>query len=127
MQYQLNRKERGISLVGLIFIMAIVALLAVLAMKIVPAVVEFSSVKRAIVSAKAGGTTVREIQIAFDKQADVGYITAITGKDLEITKNGDDIVVNFSYEKKIPLVGPASLLFEFTGSTDSSAVKQPAV
>ncbi len=127
MKYPLNRKQDGISLVGLMFILAIVAVLAVLAMKVVPAFVEYNGIQRAIVSAKAAGITVREIQGAFDKQAEVGYITSINGKDLEITKNGEEVVVTFAYQKKIPLVGPASLLLEFTGSTASQAPKKPGV
>ncbi len=128
MENHLNsNKQRGISLVGLMFILAIIALLAMLVMKVVPAVIEFNSIKGAIVSAKAGGSTVREIQGSFDKQAETGYITSITSKDLEITKNGEDVVVSFAYQKKIPLLGPASLLLEFTGSTASPSSTKPAI
>ncbi|MCU6433930.1 DUF4845 domain-containing protein [Undibacterium sp. Jales W-56] len=115
-------RQTGISLIGLILTLGVLALIAVLGMKVTPNVIEYISIKKAIASAKQAGTTVREIQIAFDKQADVGYIDAIKGKDLSIVKNGDGMDVSFAYTKKIPLFGPASLLLEFEGTTAKSGV-----
>ncbi|MFZ6725453.1 DUF4845 domain-containing protein [Undibacterium sp. MH2W] len=114
--------QRGISLIGLILSLGAVVLIAMLAMKVVPTAIEYFSIKKAIVSAKNAGTTVREIQIAFDKQAEVGYITSITGKDLVISRNGDDIDVSFTYQKKIPLFGPATLLLDYEGTTAKSGI-----
>jgi hypothetical protein len=84
---------------------------------VTPTVAEYFSIKKAIATAKASGSTVREIQSAFDKQVNVDYIDSISSKDLEITKNGEDIEVSFAYQKKIPLVGPTSLLIDYAGST----------
>ncbi|MFZ6848471.1 DUF4845 domain-containing protein [Undibacterium sp. RuRC25W] len=114
------KSQRGISLIGLILSLGILVLIAMLAMKVVPTAIEYFSIKKAIVLAKNSGTTVREIQIAFDKQAEVGYITSITSKDLVIARNGDDVDVSFSYQKKIPLFGPATLLLEYEGTTVKS-------
>ncbi len=124
MQRQFKHKQHGVSLVGLIFVLGIVAVLAILGMKIVPTVSEFNAVKTAIAKAKNDGTTPAEIRNSFDKQADVGYITAITGKDLEIFKGESGTEISFAYDKKIPLVGPASLLIEYAGSTEKS--RKPA-
>ncbi|HYD78432.1 MAG TPA: DUF4845 domain-containing protein [Paucimonas sp.] len=126
MTFRSTTKQRGVSLSGTIFVLVILAVLAVFAMKLVPTVTEYMAIKKAIMTAKTAGTTVREIQSSFDKQADINNISAITGQDLEIMKNGDNVVVSFAYEKKIPLVGPASLLIEYAGSTDESAVKKKA-
>lgn len=126
MQKQLfTRKQQGISLVGLIFVLAILGGLGVLGMQIVPTVTEYMAVNKAVKKAKADGSTPAAIRSSFDKQADVAYITSITGKDLEVYNNGSGLEVSFSYDKKISLVGPASLLIEYTGSTDSAAVKKP--
>ncbi len=113
---QLNQQQ-GISFIGLIFMLVIVGMVAMLGIKISPTVIEFMSIKKAILTAKQSGTTVREIQTAFDKQAEIGYFDAIAGKDLSIVKNGDGMDVSFAYSKKIPLVGPASLLLEYEGTT----------
>lgn len=123
MQYVKNhsfRRQQGISLTGLILTLGIIVLMAILAAKVVPTIIEFSSIKKAIVYAKQSAKTVREIQTAFDKQAEVGYFDAVRGKDLSIVKNGEDLEVSFAYTKKIPLFGPASLLLEYAGTTAKS-------
>ncbi|MFZ6813042.1 DUF4845 domain-containing protein [Undibacterium sp. Rencai35W] len=120
MQAMNDRKltyQRGISLIGLILTLGILFMVAMLGMKVVPTVVEYMSIKKAIVSAKQSGDTVRDIQNAFDKQLSAGYFDAIGGKDLSIVKGNDGMDVSFAYTKKIPLFGPASLLLEYEGTT----------
>lgn len=111
-------KQRGLSLSGLILALIVIGLAAVIGMQVVPAVVEFQSVKKAIVDARNKGTTVAEIEASFNKQANAGYITSVRGQDLTIVKENGDFVVSFAYDKKLHLFGPASLLLEFSGSTD---------
>ncbi|MES2933842.1 MAG: DUF4845 domain-containing protein [Pseudomonadota bacterium] len=126
MKYVSHTKQSGISLVGFIFLLFVIGLVIGVVVKVAPTFIEYRSIGKAIISAKERGTTVRDIQIAFDKQAEVGYIDAITGKDLDITKNGEEFVVSFSYEKKIPLFGPLNLLMEYTGTTANPLAKKPA-
>lgn len=121
MRNTLKTRQQGLTLVGLIFVLAIVAVIAVLGMKVVPTAIEYSAIRKSIVSAKAAGTTAAEIRAAFDRQANIGYIDAITGKDLDITQVDGVLEVRFAYQKKIPLFGPASLLLEYTGTTDRTA------
>lgn len=116
------KSQRGISLIGLILSLGVIVLIAMLAMKVVPTAIEYTSIRKAIGVAKTGGTTVNEIQNAFDKQAEVGYITSISGKDLVITRDNGNIEVSFSYQKKIPLFGPATLLLEYEGTTAKNGV-----
>ncbi len=117
MKSRSNRKQAGVSLTGLIFLLAIIGVIAVLGMKIVPTVTEYMAIKKAIVAAKTAGTTPAEVRASFDKQANVGYIDSIGGKDLEIVPQNGVMEVSFAYEKRIPLVGPASLVIDYQGST----------
>lgn len=120
------KNSRGMSLVGLIFVLGIIAVLVLLASKIAPTAIEYMSINKAIQSAKlTGGSSVKDIQQAFNKQADVGYITSISGRDLVIDKSETGFEVSFFYTKKIPLFGPASLLLEYQGTTaKTSTVKK---
>ena len=72
----------------------------------------------AAISARDGGKTVNEIQRAFDRAATINDITTISGKDLEVTKEGNTVVVTFRYEKKVHLFYNVSLLIEYAGSTE---------
>jgi type II secretory pathway pseudopilin PulG len=113
----MQKRQDGISLVGLIFALALVGFVLVLGLKIVPTYTEYRAIQNAIVSAKATGSSIVEIQKAFDASAVSGYVTSITGRDLIIEKVNNEFEVSFAYEKKIPLVGPASLLLEYEGTT----------
>lgn len=110
----------GLSLSGFMFVVVIVALVAVFGMKVVPSIVEYSAIKKAIVKAKDAGTTPAEIKASFDKQATTGYIDSITGKDLEIKKGNRGFEVSVAYQKKIELFGPASLVIDYVASTENS-------
>jgi type II secretory pathway pseudopilin PulG len=113
-----TQRQDGVSLVGLILVLAVLGFIAVLALKILPTYTEYRAVKNAIVAARAaGGNSAPDIRKAFDASATTGYITAINGSDLIIDRTGDGLDVSFAYEKKIPLVGPASLLLEYQGTT----------
>ena len=120
MESRVRNGQRGISLVGLIFILAILGLLGVVALKVVPTVTEFMTIKKAIVTAKAAGSSIPEIRNSFDKQADTGYVDSIAGKDLNIVKTDNGFEVSFAYEKKIPLTGPVSLVIDYEGSTSTT-------
>jgi hypothetical protein len=113
-------KQRGLSFVGLLFVLGLIAVLVLLAAKITPTVIEYTTIKKAIVAAKTAGSTVREIQTSFGKQAEVGYIESVKPSDLIIEKTPEGFEVSFAYEKKIHLVGPASLLLEYQGTTAKS-------
>ncbi|WP_229632229.1 DUF4845 domain-containing protein [Pseudoduganella violaceinigra] len=119
------QRERGISLVGLIFVIAILGFIGLLGAQVLPTFIEYRAIAGAIDRAKKdGGDSVKTIQESFDKSAEVGYITAITSRDLMIERQDGQLEVSFAYEKKIPLVGPASLLMEYQGSTAKSGAKK---
>lgn len=116
----MKTRQQGVTLTGLLGGAFVVAILALLGMKVVPEYIEHNAVASAVKKVAAGAgpeASVRQIRDAFDRQANVDYISAITGADLEITKEAGAIVVSYSYEKRIPLVANVSLLLDFTGSS----------
>ena len=54
---------------------------------------------------------------AYARQAEIDHTSDIKPEDLEISKEGNQIVISFAYDKRIPLFGPVSLLIDFEGST----------
>jgi len=112
-----RRSQRGLSIIGLIFIGLIVVGLLAIGFRAVPAVIEYIAIERALQKIKSEGTTVREIQAAFDRHATIDDITSISAKDLDITKEGDQVVISYAYQKKIPIVDNVSLVIDFAGTT----------
>lgn len=111
------RRQRGITLFGLLFWAVIVGAFAVLLMKLFPAINEYRTIQTMVNSvAQSGASTVPEVRAAFEQRRVVEYgVDSITGKDLEITKDNDKIVISFAYDKEIELFDPVFLLIKFKG------------
>ena len=110
-------RQRGISFNGLLFLGVVLAFLAIVGAKVVPTASEYMSIVKAVKKAASDGDTVPAVRASFDRTASVDYIDSISGKDLEVTKVNDKIVVRFAYDKEIPLFGPAYLLIKYRGSS----------
>lgn len=113
------RAQRGMSLIGLMAWAIIVGFIGYLAVRVLPTVNEYLTVQRAVdrVAAEAPAT-VGEVRRAFDRQKDIEYsITSVSGKDLEVTKENDKLVIRFAYDKEIPLVEPVYLLLKYQGQS----------
>jgi hypothetical protein len=117
MNTRLAHRQRGLSLIGLIFVGMIVVALLALGFKVVPAVIEYIAIERAVQKIKNEGTTVRDIQAAFEKHRTIDDITSISSRDLDITKEGDKIVISYAYQKKIPILDNVALVIDFAGTT----------
>ena len=111
------RKQFGVSLGGLLIALVILMVLAMLGLKVGPPYMEFMSVKKAVVSMAGEKGGVGELMKAFDRKAQIDNITVISGKDLDITKEGADVVVSFSYRKEVPLFMNIGLYLDFAANS----------
>jgi hypothetical protein len=109
-----------VSLGGLLVICVILILGALIGLKVAPAYIEYGQIKKAVTGIVQGGEakgTVADIRKAFERRAQVDDITTITAQDLDISKDGNDVVISFAYPKKVPLFANLSLLIDFAGSS----------
>lgn len=111
------KTQRGITLIGLLFWAILIAVVVLVALKVLPTVNEYFTIQRAVNKiAHEGGTTVPEIRAAFERTKDIEYsITSISAKDLAITKENDQVVIRFAYNKEIELYSPVFLLLKYEG------------
>lgn len=111
------RAQRGVSLIGLLAWAIIIGFIGYLAVRVLPTMNEYFTIQRAVDRVAAESPpTVGEVRRAFDKQKDIEYsISSISGKDLEVTKENDKLVIRFAYEKEIPIVEPVYLLLKYKG------------
>lgn len=113
-------KQQGMTLSSLLGYAIVIAIVALLGMKVGPEYYEHRQIVGAIKKVAAAAkpdASVKQIRDAFDRQANVDYISAIDSNQLDITKEGGRIVIAFAYEKRIPLVANVSLMLDFKGST----------
>jgi len=121
------KKQRGMGFAGVLALLIGIIFLAIIGMKMVPAYLEFFAIKKAVAAITQGGqlrnATVADVRKAFELRQAIDDFTAVGPKDIEITKDGSEIVVSFAYEKRIPLFYNISLLIDFAGSSQPSSTK----
>ena len=111
---QSKSRQRGLSFLGLLVIGGLLVVVGVLTAQVVPTVIEYQAVVSAANKA-SGGNSVAEVRSIFNKAAAVDDIKSITGKEIEISKEGDKIIVSFAYQREIHLVGPGYLTLKYSG------------
>ena len=116
MHHAFRSRQRGLSFIGVVIIGAVLVCGFVVGAKVAPTVVEYQAIRKAADKATAG-TTVAEVRAIFDRAAAIDDITSIKGTDLDISKNGDQVVVAFAYNKEIELFRPAYLLLKYEGKS----------
>ena len=115
------QNQRGVTLFGLMIWAIVIGFAALLGMRVFPTVNEYYTIQRAVDKiANQGLTTVPEIRAAFDRTSSVEYsISTIAGKDLDITKENDKLVINFAYDKEVEIMSPVFLLIKYKGGSKS--------
>ncbi len=114
MKLQSRSRQRGLSFLGLLVVGGVLAMGGVVVAQIVPTAIEYQAVLKAATKATQG-TSVAEVRSIFDKAAVIDNIKSITGRDIEISKEGDKIVVSFAYQREIHLAGPGYLTLKYAG------------
>ena len=113
-------RQRGVTLFGLMFWAIVVGFGALLGMRVLPTLNEYFTIQKAInkIVQEQASSTVPEIRAAFEKQKVIEYsIQAVSGKDLNITKENDKVVIAFAYDKEIEVMKPVYILIKYEGRT----------
>lgn len=116
MMGQRKSGQRGITFIGLLFIGGILALTGVVVAQVVPTLIELQAIHKAINKAREGNS-VPEVRMIFEKAAAIDDIKSISANDLEITKQGEKVVISFAYQREIHLAGPAWLTLKYDGQS----------
>ncbi|HMV53984.1 MAG TPA: DUF4845 domain-containing protein [Rhodocyclaceae bacterium] len=121
------RRQRGLSFWGFLFVGVLAALALLVGFKVTPSVVEYYGIKKAITTVAGEatpGTTVTDIRNAFMRRQAIDDFSSVDGKDLDISKDGGDVVISVAYDKKIPLFANVSLLIEYEATSGKSKAKR---
>ena len=115
----MHTRQRGISIVGLIAGLFFLIIGGIFGMKLVPSLIEYRTIKNGVeaIAKEKQGSTVADIRRAFEARATIDDITSVKPNDLEITKDGSEIVIAFAYRKEVPLFGGVGVYIDFSAKT----------
>ena len=116
---KLRQRQGGISIMGLIAALVVVIFIALLGFKLVPAVLEYRAMKGAIIAIakERQGGSVADIRRAFDARQAIDDFQAVKSSDLEVTKQGNQVVIAFAYRKEVPLFMNVGLYIDFAANS----------
>ena len=114
------RKQFGISLMGLIVGLGVLGFVGVMAAKLLPAYVEYYTVKKLFSAMEQGGDlkgSVRDIRYAFEKRNAIEDVKSVRGDDLEVSKESGETVLTANWAVRVPMVGNLSACLDFMVTT----------
>ena len=122
-------RQRGASLISLVFLAVIVGFFMLMAARVFPSVNEYLTIRKAISQImKNNPASAADIRTSFSRTIEVEYsIKTIDAKDLNIQPIGDTggFRTSFAYNIEIPIVEPVYILAKYAGSASSGGVKGP--
>jgi hypothetical protein len=118
------KKQLGVTLTGLLMVSVVLIFVLLLGFKVFTPITEFLAIQKIFKTlshnpeVRAGGK--REFIQAWAGYAQIENVSAIGGDDIEITKEGGNVTISASYQKKVPLFKNVSLLIDFNPSSAAS-------
>lgn len=116
-------RQRGLSLLGLIVTLAVLGFVGIMAAKLLPAYIEYWSVRKIFASMEKAGdlnATPVEVRRAYDRRNAIEDVRNVQGKDLEISTQDGQLVVGADWSVKVPLVANISACLDFSASSGQS-------
>lgn len=113
----MHKQQRGVSLIGVLIIGAFAGFFLLMAMRSVPVFVENNAIKRVFKQMKDNlppDMSVAMIRRDFSLKSSIDDISSINQDDIEVTKEGGQIVLSVDYERRVPIFGNAYLLYVFS-------------
>jgi hypothetical protein len=118
----MRNRQRGVSIMGLILGSVVLIFVLLLGMKLFPPYLEFFTAKKHItqIANEQRAGTVGDVRKAWQTKTAIDDVAAINEKDLEITKDGGEIVISFAYRKEVPLFANIGLFLDFAASSKAT-------
>jgi hypothetical protein len=116
----MTRSQRGITLTGALMGMIVLAAIGLFGAKLMPSYLDYFAVKKILAAMEQNGETkgtVKQIRDAFDRRNTIEDVKAVSGADLDITKEGGEAVVTATWAVKIPVIGNFSACLDFSVTT----------
>lgn len=114
-------KQSGLSLGGLLIAAIVIVFAALLLFRVLPAYIEYFTVQKTLSriarDPEMQKATPAQIRDAFSRSTQIDDITAVTPADVEVSKDGGQLVLSASYAKRVHIVSNVSACFDFAPSS----------
>jgi hypothetical protein len=112
----MHKAQRGVSLMGLIAGLFILIVVALFAMKVIPSFIEYRTAKAAIEAVAPQAQSPADVRRLFESRTAIDNIS-LKPSDLEITRDGNQMVIAFAYRKEVPLFRNVGLYIDYAADS----------
>ena len=116
---RIHSAQRGVTLLGLITGLFIVVVVALFAMKLIPSFLEYRTAKSTIEAVARQAQTPADARRLFETRSAIDNVS-LKPTDLEITREGNHMVISFAYRKEVPLFGNVGLYIDYAADSRGS-------
>ena len=108
-------RQRGLTMLGFLFVAGVVLIAALLAFRVIPAYIEYYSVQRTMEGALAESPDLTRADILrrIDRRLGAEYIDSVRASDVNVTRAANVTTATASWQTKLHLIGNASILLDF--------------
>ena len=111
------KRQQGLTLISLVFILGLIGFFVLLTLKIVPIYLDHGKVKSALQALKATPElqtkSEYEIRDSLNKRFSINYVYDVKPENIKVIKHGNYVKVDIEYETVVKLVSNLSALAEF--------------
>ena len=110
------KRQQGLTILGFIFVAAVVGIFVMVGFRTLPSYIEYFTVKKVLARTlqdSKEGFSMYQFRRDFDLKASADYIDSVNGSDIEVSKEGNNLVATATWSKTLHLIGNMSLLLEF--------------
>jgi Domain of unknown function (DUF4845) len=111
-----RQRQRGLTMTGFIVTAIVAVTVVMVGFRILPSYIEYFSVQKVLAKTlqdSKEGFSLYQFRRDFDLKASADYIDSVRGSDIEVTKDGNNLVATAAWTRTLHLVGNVSLLLEF--------------
>lgn len=120
----LPSQMRGLSMVGWLVLIVIAIVLGTAAIRIIPAYMEYGTINTAINNTlqdnRLSLQSDNEIRQSLDRRLSVNNVSAVSSRDVSISRESGMLHLGLSYEVREPLFGNVDLVISFQKDYEKS-------
>lgn len=118
----MKRKQRGMTLIGFVMVLAVVGIFIYMGMKLVPMYSEYYSVKQALAAmAREPGITDNDpakIKELLFRRLDISYADTVKPENVKIVRKDAGYVLTVDYEVRKPLISNIDVVGRFNATQE---------
>ena len=111
-----RHRQGGLTMTGFLFTAIVAVAVVMIGFRMLPPYIEYFTVKKIMAKTlddSKQGFSLYQFRRDFDLKASADYIDSVKGSDIEVNKEGNNLVATASWTRTLHLVGNVSLLLEF--------------